>query len=463
MIASIEDPAQCPKCGSAALEQDPDVLDTWFSSALWPHSTLGWPEETDDLRYWYPTSVLETGYDILFFWVARMIMSGLYNTGEVPFRHVYLHGLIRDEKGDKMTKSRGNVVDPLEIVDRYGTDAVRFTMATGGAPGNDFRLFDEKLEGGRNFANKIWNAARYFVQSAGDERVQLPDSSALGSAAARAGWPLEDRWIVSRTLAVSRDVNRLFADFQVNEAGRLLYDFFWSEYADWYVEMAKVRLKSEGEASPLPVLAYVLQTSLRLLHPIMPFVTEAIWQHLRDHVDGLEEALIVAEFPTGDGETDADAEDRTDLVIDVVRAIRNIRAERGVDPGRFIEAYVASNGARPTLEEAGPIIETLARVRPLHLVADTTAAPSEGVASAVLSEAQVVVPLAGLIDTGAEREKLSKQLGEAEGEIKRLEGKLANEQFRSKAPAEVIAKEQEKLAAAESRAQGLRGRIAELG
>ncbi|MCH7484988.1 MAG: class I tRNA ligase family protein, partial [Chloroflexi bacterium] len=449
-------------------EQDPDVLDTWFSSALWPHSTLGWPEDTDDLRYWYPTSVLETGYDILFFWVARMIMTGLYNTGDVPFRHVYLHGLIRDEKGDKMTKSRGNVVDPLEMADKYGTDAVRFTMATGGAPGNDFRLFDEKLEGGRNFANKIWNAARYFVQSAGEESVQLPDASTLASAAARADWPLEDRWIVSRTLTVSREVNRLLADFQVNEAGRLLYDFFWSEYADWYVEMAKVRLKSngsagEGDRSPLPVLAYTLQTSLRLLHPIMPFVTEAIWQHLRDHIDGLEEALIVAEFPTGDGETDTDAEEKTDLVMDIVRAIRNIRAERGVDPGRFIEAYIASDGAGPTLEQARPIIETLARVRPLHLVPDTTSAPRDGVASAVLSKALVVVPLAGLIDTDVERAKLSKQLTEAESEIKRLEGKLANEQFRSKAPADVVAREQEKLTAAESRAEGLRGRLAELG
>ncbi|MCH7810802.1 MAG: class I tRNA ligase family protein, partial [Chloroflexi bacterium] len=418
--------------------------------------------------------VLETGYDILFFWVARMIMTGLYNTGEVPFRHVYLHGMIRDDKGDKMTKSRGNVVDPLEIVDKYGTDAFRFTMATGGAPGNDFRLFDEKLEGGRNFANKIWNAARYFVQSAGEKPVQLPDARTLASAAARADWPLEDRWIVSRTLSVSREVNRLLADFQVNEAGRLLYDFFWSEYADWYVEMAKVRLKA-GDTSPLPVLAYTLQTSLRLLHPIMPFVTEAIWQHLRDHIDGLEEALIVAEFPTGEGEADTDAEEKTDLVMDVVRAIRNIRAERGVDPGRFIEAYIASNGpstepagslrtgAGPTLEQARPIVETLARVRPLHLVPDASSAPKEGVASAVLSKALVVVPLAGLIDTDAERAKLSKQLTEAEGEIKRLEGKLANEQFRSKAPADVVAKEQERLATAESRVEGLQGRLAELG
>ncbi|HUF52387.1 MAG TPA: valine--tRNA ligase [Dehalococcoidia bacterium] len=460
MFSAIEDPAACAECGSATLEQESDVLDTWFSSGLWPHSTLGWPEDSEDLRYWYPTSVLETGYDIIFFWVARMIMLGLYNMGDVPFRHVYLHGLIRDEKGQKMTKSRGNVVDPLEIIEKYGTDAVRFTLATGGTPGNDFRLFDEKLEQGRNFANKIWNASRYFVQSAGGRRISLPDPAAIASLNARASWPLEDRWIVSRTLAVSRDVNRLLFEFQVNEAARLLYDFFWSEYADWYVEMAKVRLKS-GDTSPLPVLAYALAASLRLLHPIMPFVTEAIWQHLRDHIEGLEEALIIAAFPLGEGEPDPEAERQANLLMDVVRAIRNIRAERGVDPGRFVEAYIAS--ADTSLAQATPLIETLARARPLHLIPHPSSAPTTGVATAVLTGAQVILPLANLIDLTAERDKLSKQLTEAQTEITRLESKLSNEEFRSKAPAPVIAKEQEKLTAAQSRAQALQTRLTELG
>jgi valyl-tRNA synthetase len=469
MFAATDEPTKCAECGSAKLEQDPDVLDTWFSSGLWPFSTLGWPEETDDLKKWYPTSVLETGYDILFFWVARMIMLGLYDMGDVPFRHIYLHGLIRDAQGRKMTKSRGNVVDPLELTQKYGTDALRFTLATGGTPGNDFRLFDEKLESSRNFANKLWNAARFVVSSMGDEMVALPDISA---ASARADWPLEDRWIVSRTLATAQEVNKLLGDFQINEAGRVLYEFFWSEYCDWYLEMAKVRLKDalrsaaadqDERESPLPVLAWVLQSGLRLLHPIMPFVTEAVWQHLRDHVSGLEEALIIAPYPLGDAETDAEAEEHAALLMDVVRAIRNIRAERSVDPSRFVEAYVATNGAGPVLEQARSIVETLARVRPLHIVSDAAEAPSEGVASAVLAQAQVVLPLAGLIDLAAEREKLTKQRAEAEAEAARLSAKLSDEQFRSKAPENVIARQEEMLAAARSRVEGLQARLNELG
>src|SRR5439155_1535272 len=300
--AFVVDPGECAKCGSKELEQDPDVLDTWFSSGLWPHSTLGWPKETEELRYWYPTSVLETGYDILFFWVARMIMMGLYNMSEVPFRHVYLHGLIRDAQGRKMTKSLGNVVDPLEAIDKYGCDALRFTLATGGAPGN--------------------------------------------------------------------------------------------EYCDWYVEMAKVRLKA-GDRSPMPVLVRVLESSMRLLHPFMPFVTEAVWQELRRTVEGLErESIIVAKYPERGEGSDKEAEERVHTVIEVIRAIRNIRAERGVDPGRYVEAYVSSDGSLPTLEAARPLVEALARVRPLHLVSDANATPKTAVASAVLAEAHVVLPLA---------------------------------------------------------------------
>ena len=457
-IAAIEDPKACPKCGGTALEQDPDVLDTWFSSGLWPHSTLGWPQETEDLKYFYPTSVLETGYDILFFWVARMIMMGMYNMKDVPFRHVYLHGIIRDEKGRKMSKSVGNVVDPLLAADKYGVDALRFTLATGGAAGNDFRLYDEKLEAGRNFANKVWNAARFVVQSIGAENVRLPDAGADRSA-----WPLEDRWIVSRALATAQETNKLLGEFQINEAGRLLYEFIWSDYCDWYLEMAKVRLR-EGDRSPLPVLAHVLQSSLRLLHPIMPFVTEGVWQYLRGAVDGLEpESIMVAPYPLGDGELDPAAEADIAVVMDVVRAIRNIRAERGVDPARFVEAYVAADGARAVLEAAQPLLETLARARPLHVLPTGGEMPSSGVASAVLAGAQVVVPLAALIDIDAERGKLSGQLKEAEAEIARLEGKLADGQFLAKAPEHVIAKEREKLAAAKARADGLRRRLSELG
>jgi len=454
-IASVEDPPMCQKCGSNELEQDPDVLDTWFSSGLWPHSTLSWPEETEDLRYWYPTSVLETGYDILFFWVARMIMMGLYNMDEVPFRHVYLHGLIRDAQGRKMTKSLGNVVDPLEAIDKYGCDALRFTLATGGAPGNDFRLSDEKLESARNFANKIWNASRFVL-------TNLEGKSEIGNRKSDMQPPLEDRWILSRLDGVSAETNKLLSEFQINEAARLLYEFFWNEYCDWYLEMAKVRLKA-NDFSPLPVLVRVLDASLRLLHPFMPFVTEAVWQQLRKAVEGPDaESIIVAAYPLGEGGRDAVAERGMQTVIEIVRAIRNIRAERGVDPGRYVEAYISSDGVLPTLEAARPMVEALARVRPLHLVSESEETPKKAVATTVLADAQVVLPLAGMIDVEAERSRLSAQLSEAEGEARRLEGKLANEHFRSKAPTEVVAREEEKLAAARSRASGLRGRLAEL-
>ncbi len=463
VTVALEDPSACEKCGSQKLEQDPDVLDTWFSSALWPHSTLGWPQDTPELRYFYPTSVLETGYDILFFWVARMIMMGLYNVGDVPFRHVYLHGLIRDQYGRKMSKSLGNVVDPLEAIDRYGCDALRYVLATGGAPGNDFRLTDERLEAGRNFANKIWNAARFVITSIGAERVRLPDLGDSRTVAQREHWPLEDRWIYSRSLRMQREVNKLLGDFQINEAARLMYDFFWGEYCDWYIEMAKVRLKA-GDRSPLPILAVALQANLRLLHPIMPFVTEAIWQHLKECVEEPEaESIMVCRYPRGISEPDPEAEEQMRVVLEVVRAIRNIRAERGVDAARWVEAYVASDGAGPVLEAARPLVESLARARPLHLVSDAAATPKGGVASAVLAEAQVVLPLAGLIDVDGERQRLSKQLAEAEEEARRVEGKLANESFRARAPREVVAREEERLAAARARLEGLRQRLAELG
>jgi valyl-tRNA synthetase len=313
----------------------------------------------------------------------------------------------------------------------------------------------EKFEIGRNFCNKLWNASRFVIQSIGDETVSLPSIVDVHR------WPLEDRWIVSRSHAVAREVNQLLADFQINETCRVLYDFIWNEYCDWYLEMAKVRLR-EGDRSPLPVLAYVLQSSLRLLHPLMPFVTETIWQHLRDHIDGLEEALITASFPLGEGKADLQAEEQIGALMDVVRAVRNIRAERGVDPVRYVEAYVVADGVRHTIENGRQIVEALARVRPLHVIGDTKDAPSTQVAAAVLAQTQVVVPLAGLIDVEGERDKLTKQLHEAQAEVSRLQGKLADEQFRSKAPENVIAKEEEKLSGARARVAGLEGRLAEL-
>ncbi len=458
----MRDPDRCPSCRSGRLRQDEDVLDTWFSSALWPHSTLGWPDDTEDFRRFYPTSVLETGYDILFFWVARMIMMGLYNTGQVPFRYVYLHGLVRDPHGRKMTKSLGNVVDPLEAIERYGCDALRYVLATGAAPGNDMRLSTEKLEGGRNFANKVWNAGRFVVQALSEhlspgEKVETP------SARRRHALALEDRWILSRLHRTVDRVERLLRRFQIGEAGKRLHEFFWGELCDWYLEMAKVRLR-RGDASALPVLAYALDTSLRLLHPIMPFVTEALWQRLRPFLAWAEsEALIVAPWPRARRSwLDAEAERRMALAMGVVRAIRNLRAEWRVEPGRWVEAHVASPEAE-VLRAVAPALEALARARPLHISSDATAHPEQGVATAVLAGAQVALPLAGLVDVERERQRLRRQLEEAQAEVEGLRRRLSQAEFRARAPAAVVAREEERLALAQERLEGLRRRLQALG
>ena len=300
IVVSTEDPNACPTCNSEGLRQDEDVLDTWFSSGLWPHSTLGWPDDTDDFNYFYPTAVMETGYDILFFWVARMIMMGIENTGDIPFRTVYLHGLIRDANGEKMSKTRGNTMDPLDLIDRYGTDALRFALSTGTAPGNDLRITEGKLEAARNFANKVWNAARFVITSF-DEQSQGQDDLAgwreLSSLEHR-----EDRWIVSLLDRVTADVNNSLATFELGEAQQKLYDFIWDDFCDWYIEMAKVRMRSGDGPSPRPVLAHVLERTLRLLHPFMPFITEEIWRNLTSRLpqEGeLSPSIMVADYPGG--------------------------------------------------------------------------------------------------------------------------------------------------------------------
>ena len=460
LTVTVNDPDVCQHCGSKGIERDPDVLDTWFSSALWPYSTLGWPDETEDLKYFYPTSVMETGYDIIFFWVARMIMMGFYNMKEIPFHTVYLHGLVRDEHGDKISKSKittkHHIPSPLEAIAKYGADALRYALATGGTPGNDMRISEQRLEAGRNFANKLWNASRFGIGRLEGHKVERPtnhDSMAL-----------EDRWILSRLNRVIAEVDRLLSDFQLGEAGRQVHDFLWGEYCDWYLEMAKVRLQ-KGDDSPLPVLAHVLDASLRLLHPYMPFVTEAAWRNLTPHLAAVDaEALIVAPYPQVEASwLDDAAEAQAEAIIDVVRAIRNIRAEKGVEPGRFVEAYVvAGSSVRQTLEGSKEIIVALARVTPLHIVAEATEAPREGVVTAVLQESQVILPMAGLFDIAAERQRLNKQLAASESEVERLQGRLADESFLAKAPPPVVQKEREKLEAARARSAGLRQRLAEL-
>ena len=444
-IVGRADPSACPECGSTALIQDPDVLDTWFSSGLWTHSTLGWPDaQGEDLEQFYPSSVMETGYDILFFWVARMIMLGCYNMGRPPFETIYLHGLVRDPLGRKMSKSLNNAIDPLEKAEQFGTDALRFTLATGSSPGNDMRLTDEHLEGARNFANKLWNGARFV----------LGELDGAGDAAGKAGDAAEDRWILSRLDRLEGTVDELLVQFQLGEAARRIQDFLWSEFFDWYVEASKIRLRA-GDPSPLPILARVLDHGLRLLHPWMPFITEAIWQQLRPHLAAADadapEALIVAPYPRGEGAAGEDAEADFRAVQEIVRAVRQARADHGVQAGRWAEVWVAAGGDSDRIRQSQATIEALARARPLHVVARRDEAPDGPSAAAVLPRAEVIIPLGGLIDSAQERARLDKELAQIEGRLKGAEAKLANEGFRSKAPAEVVAKAE--AVAADLRAQ----------
>jgi valyl-tRNA synthetase len=464
MIAAREDPTACPKCGGHTLEQDPDVLDTWFSSGLWPFSTLGWPDETPDLRYFYPTSVLETGYDILFFWVARMIMDGLEFTGQVPFHTVYLHGLIRDEHGRKMSKTYGNVIDPLEVMDELGTDALRFTLLVGSTPGNDMNLSLKKVEANRNFANKVWNAGR-FVIGALDE--------APAQAQGEPQWTLADEWIEARLRALVRAVERLFANHQYGEAGRQIYEFFWNEFADWYVEIAKLQLDDGGDRAfyTAQKLVRVLDASLRLLHPFTPFVTEELWGHLKracqqhspafDPQGGWEEALIVARWPEElpVEEWESRRTDEFSLVQEVVRAIRNLRAEKNVPPSRRIPAVLAGGGAAPVLNDQRQAIAALAKLDPQALeIAESLDRKPEGHIALVVGPVEIFLPLAGMVDPQEEQRRLEKDLTEAEAQIARLE-KLLSGPFAEKAPPQVVEKERQKLAAFQESAAKLRSQL----
>jgi valyl-tRNA synthetase len=467
----VPGPDEAPPAGAT---QDPDVLDTWFSSGLWPFSTLGWPEETQDLRTFYPTTVMETGYDILFFWVARMMMLGLHLTHQEPFETIYLHGIVRDEQGRKMSKSLNNTVDPLELMDQYGTDATRFTFATSSSPGQDFALQPTRLEAARNFANKLWNATRFVISKLGEER------SAAGSQQS-AHYTLADRWILSRYDRLSADVDRLLRAFNLGEAGRQIQSFFWDDFADWYIETAKVQLENEAQqASTRAVLYAVLEGTLRLLHPFMPFVTEAAWQHLirgqRPGVRGQEipnsshspdpmpQALIVAAYPRSDAALmDKAAERDWELVRDVVRGIRNVRNESGVEAARWIEAIIVAGDRTATLDTQRPIISRLARVAAdkLHIVEALDGKPEQA-AALVVGTTEVYLPLAGMVDLAEERARLSKELQRIEADVQRRTTKLANENFVSRAPAAVVQKERDALADAEAAAAKLRARLAAL-
>jgi valyl-tRNA synthetase len=459
LTVAVTDPSVCSSCEGSNLQQDEDTLDTWFSSGLWPHSTLGWPDEdSEDLKRFYPTQVMETGYDIIFFWVARMIMMSLYNMdGMVPFEHVYLHGLVRAPDGSKMSKSSGNVVDPLGSIEQYGTDALRFALLSGTSPGNDQRISDERMEAGRNFANKLWNASRFALG-------MVEDGDDLSLPAPGADVPVEDRWVLSRLNQVTGNVERLLGRFELAEALRQTRDFFWDEFADWYIEVAKVRVR-EGDRTPVPVLVHVMDRTLRLLHPFMPFVTEEIWSRLSTIAADPEgaEALIVARYPSADqARIDEEAERQFEAVQEFVRAIRNIRAEKKVDAGRWVEAFIVGGDATATAEGLLPAMEQLSRARPLYVVATAGEAPSEGVVTSVLAVGQVALPMAGLFDPEVERARLGKQIAEAEHEVASLKEKLANEQFTSRAPADVVQRERDRMATMQAQLEAMCQSLAEL-
>ncbi len=449
------DPTHCAHCGSARIEQDPDVLDTWFSSGLWPFSTLGWPDDTDDMRYFYPTTVLETAYDILFFWVARMIMMGLWFTGQPPFSVVYIHGLIRDAEGRKMSKSLGNALDPVELIEKYGCDALRFTLMTSSTPGNDSRLDVKKVEGARNFANKVWNAARFVITNLDGtgpvEAINLTEP----------GLTLADRWIISRYHRLVTDVSRMMESYQYGEAGRQIYDFLWGEFCDWFIEIAKIRLYGEDQAARATVrrvLVYVLEHTLRLLHPFMPFVTEAIWQWL-PHTG---EALIIARWPEA-GPVDEAAEAQMTLVQEIVRGIRNAQAEYNVEPGRRIAALISAGSSAGLLREQQDLLTFLARLDPERLTIEPTLSTPEQAVTVVAGGTTTYLPLAGMVDVDAERERLRKVFAAVEADIARCDRLLSSEGFRRKAPAEVVAREEARLAELREQRARLQAQLALLG
>jgi valyl-tRNA synthetase len=464
MVCTREDPTQCPKCGGTSLEQDTDVLDTWFSSGLWPFSTLGWPEKNPDLDYFYPTSVMETGYDILFFWVARMIMMGIEFTGKPPFHTVYLHGLIRDEHGQKMSKTKGNVIDPLGVMNEMGTDALRFTLLVGSTPGNDANLSLKKVEANRNFANKIWNVGRFIIGTV---------EGAPKTAAGKAEWSLADSWIWARLQELIRTVDRLFETYQYGEAGRQIYEFLWSDFADWYVEIAKLQMAAGGDRAHHTALTLVrvLDTVLRLLHPFTPFVTEELWGHLKTTAinylpdaapkDGWEDALITAHWPVPqaiEGWEEAKIADFV-RVQEVVRDIRNIRTEKKVTPGKRIPATIAAGEYLSIFENQRKTLSALAYLAEDQLVL-TSSVPTmpEGSLTLVVAGVEVYLPLASLVDADAERARMEKELAEAESHIVRLKSLLSSD-FAGKAPAALVEKERSKLAAFEETAAKIKAQM----
>mgnify|MGYP000790999743 FL=1 len=433
-----EDPTVCEKCGSTHLTREEDVLDTWFSSALWPFSTLGWPEQTADLNYWYPTSVMVTGYDIIFFWVARMIFSGCEQMKKIPFHTVLIHGLVRDDKGRKMSKSLGNGIDPLEMAEKFGADALRFNLITGNSPGNDTRFYTEKCEAMRNFANKIWNASRFVMMNLTIDRYDLPAADKLER---------EDKWVLSKLNRLVKEVTENLDSFEIGVASAKVYDFIWDTYCDWYIELTKTRLNGTDEDAKLTaqnVLCYVLVTLLKLLHPFMPFITEEIYQAL-PKCDGAEDILMTAQWPEYTETLSFPAEESAmEAVMDLIRAIRARRAEMNVPPSKKAELMIVT-------DQAGPYQQGLHFIQRLAYASNVTfpeTAPADvtGLVSVVTHDATAYLPLSELVDLAAERERIAKELEKAKNGLRITEGKLANEKFVAHAPENVVNAEREKVA-----------------
>lgn len=463
VICRKEDPVKCPRCGSAKLERDTDVLDTWFSSGLWPFSTQGWPEETDTLRCYYPTSVLVTGRDIIFFWVARMIFMGLEFMPDVPFREVFIHGLVLDAQGRKMSKSLGNGIDPIEVIEQYGADTLRFMLITGNTPGNDLRFQTERLEATRNFANKIWNASRFALMNLADYE-ETPEGAA-GNGAGKDAYTLADRWIRSRFNRTAEEVTRNLERYDLGEAARVIYEFIWNEFCDWYIEIVKPRLYgkefAESRRTAQAVLANTLRGTMELLHPFMPFITEEIWQHLPHQ----GKTVMLAPWPQADEALlDEEAEAEMTVVMEAVKALRNLRSEMNVAPGKKAEAVLLAQNeaALAALRHGEDYLRNLAGLSQLTIQLSTPEKPEQAV-TAVVSGVEVYLSLKGLVDIEKELARLEKEKGNLDKEIARLEGKLQNQGFLAKAPAEVIAKEKEKLADYRTKKEALLERIASLG
>ncbi|MEA4997824.1 MAG: valine--tRNA ligase [Candidatus Limiplasma sp.] len=450
-IVAKHEPHQCPKCGSTRLKQDEDVLDTWFSSGLWPFSTLGWPRQTEDLQYFYPTSMLVTGYDIIFFWVARMIFSGIEQMGETPFDTVLIHGLVRDAQGRKMSKSLGNGVDPLEIIDNYGADALRFSLAMGISPGNDTRFSTEKVESARNFANKVWNASRFVLMNMDAKETIDP-----------AQLTLPDQWILARLQKAVAEVSAHMEDGDFGLSANRLYDFTWSEFCDWYIELSKGRLTGEDEAQKQNVRAVlytVLETVLKLLHPFMPYLTEEVYQHL----PGAEGMLILASWPQVNPAFAFEAEERQmDGLMEIIRSIRNLRAEMKVTGNKRTQVtLIPEAGWEEALSIAEPYLQRLAGASSVH-IAKKGDASAEKTVSAICASAEIRIPLGELVDLEKEIARLDKERAALEGEIGRAEARLNNPGFTGKAPAALVQQEQEKLATNKAMLQSLAQRIQEL-